>query len=333
VLKLLFVILTFSSLSLAAGRGGGDHVGNGGDICENRFTSIRIDLNSWILKGGASGLDLPKYLSQSEYSRTMLQNFATAKVSCTSDKILVGAAEKTCKNFIDSDLNPRILCNHDRFMKTSESDQYVLVHHEYAGLSGFEITTDEVSHYELSNQIVGYLEDQIVKKLIVKSEFAPNFCSGAPLQNFADLMPPGVPTEGSNSVVVATFDISTRERVCADMRICSEWKVVPNRVGMKLNNNLLARGSMLLVYPQNATNPSLTFQAYTGNKAGFSFRADCSTQDKFNGTCVVQANYKGQLDYAYGKIAEHCSWLVMYQKDQPINALWTERQIVLTGKY
>ncbi len=53
-------------------------------------------------------------------------------------------------------------------MGTSESDQYVLVHHEYAGLAGIEISKGEDSDYQVSNQISGYLENQVIKKLAVK---------------------------------------------------------------------------------------------------------------------------------------------------------------------
>ncbi len=66
---------------------------------------------------------------------------------------------------------PRIECNYKRFNEASESDQYVLVHHEYAGLSGFETNKTDDSDYKISNQLTGFLESQVIKKLSVKKNF------------------------------------------------------------------------------------------------------------------------------------------------------------------
>lgn len=146
----------------------GSEAGNGGDMCEDRIESIRSDIKKWIQAGGSAGLSLPSGVSLKNYNEAMLNAIGKATISCTDDKIELGNSEKTCRNFVNSAGVPQIQCNLPRFTDNSESDQYVLVHHEYAGLAGFEVNSGEESHYEISNQIADYLEDQTVKKLSVK---------------------------------------------------------------------------------------------------------------------------------------------------------------------
>ena len=92
-----------------------------------------------------------------------------ARISCVDQTVFVGGVEKSCRNLYDCNGTAQIVCNAQRFTQTSESDQYVLVHHELAGLAGFEVTTATGSNYEISNQITSYQQDQVVKKLVVKS--------------------------------------------------------------------------------------------------------------------------------------------------------------------
>lgn len=163
-----FLLLAALLVSTTAFAIDGGSVSNGGDPCENRFYTVRDDINSWILNGGSKDLILRKELSLDKYNTGMLAQMKYGKISCTEDKVFVGAAEKTCKNYVTSDGAAIITCNINRFMNTSEADQYVLVHHEYAGLAGFEKNSAEVSNYEISNQISEYLEDTVVKKLSIR---------------------------------------------------------------------------------------------------------------------------------------------------------------------
>lgn len=160
---IICILLMLSSVASAA-----NEKGNGGDLCEDRFKIIRDDIISWIKNGGPDGLSLPVGLSVEKYSIGMLGQMLTAKISCDDEVIKVNGAEKTCKNFVDSTGTPQIVCNATRFLATDDSDQYVLVHHEYAGLAGYEVNTGEDSHYPISNQISEYLEEQLVKKLAIK---------------------------------------------------------------------------------------------------------------------------------------------------------------------
>ncbi|MFL5812786.1 MAG: hypothetical protein ACJ763_04360 [Bdellovibrionia bacterium] len=166
-------LLTFHSANASAGAGSG----GGGDICENRFKTVRDDIASWINKNGSSGLELSSGTRTQRYNELMLKAIAEAKISCTDQPVMVEGAEKTCKNFVAGGAS-RITCNAKRFLDTDESSQYVLVHHEYAGLTGIEINVGENSDYSVSNQLSAFLVDELVKKLaIAPRPQAPVDCS------------------------------------------------------------------------------------------------------------------------------------------------------------
>src|SRR6185295_15148131 len=106
----LVLFLGLSLLACASAWAQGDGAGGGvkgGDICEDRFKTIRNDLDSWIAKGGAKGLQLPRGLSHEGYAYRM-QNYLTgdrkARIRCVGPgdrdyPVEVYGAAKTCKNF------------------------------------------------------------------------------------------------------------------------------------------------------------------------------------------------------------------------------------------
>ncbi len=156
------------------------HDGNGGDMCKRRFEEVRDDIKGWITKGGAKGLRLTEPLTQEKYEQKMNQYLADylTSVDCVGpgDKdfpVEVMGKPRTCKNFFDDSGHPRVVCDATKFLGTSESDQYVLVHHEYAGLAEIETNRGEDSDFKtVSDQITGFLVDQIVKKLAIKPQSA-----------------------------------------------------------------------------------------------------------------------------------------------------------------
>lgn len=145
-----------------------DRKGNGGDICEDRIKIVRDDIKAWISSGSAMGLMLPPATPFLTYSQGMLSAISEAKIECSSDKVFVGATEKTCKNYSTPSRELKIQCNVTRFMQTIDEDQYVLVHHEFGGLANLEKMDGESSDYSISNQISGFLVDRIIKKLNVR---------------------------------------------------------------------------------------------------------------------------------------------------------------------
>jgi hypothetical protein len=175
-----FIIVFLCALGAQARGGGGMDHDNGGDSCESTFKNVRDNLTAWIIKGGAKDLRFPEGVTNDSYSRAMIRKISSAKIICTDKQIIVGGAEKTCKNFVEADGSSSILCNRTRFMSTVTSDQYMLVHHEYAGLAGFEVNTGESSNYKISNQIVRNLAGARIKTItlildfITKSAAIPN---------------------------------------------------------------------------------------------------------------------------------------------------------------
>jgi len=147
-----------------------DKVLNGGDACERRFKEVRGDLTSWIQKGGAGALTFAKGQNAEAYAPSMLGWIRDAKVSCTSEKLRVGATEKVCVNETNGRGDARITCQREAFLALSVNEQYRLTHHEYAGLAGFESNAGEASSYVLSDQLTGYLDSYATKRLTVKAK-------------------------------------------------------------------------------------------------------------------------------------------------------------------
>jgi hypothetical protein len=166
-MKLLITLLLVLSANAAfAGQDTG-----GGDSCENRIMSIRDDIKDWIQKGGSNNLVFSDKVTSDHYSQVMLAEIKNAKIRCVGEgdegyPVNIEGTAKVCR--YDKSANSQITCDYKKFQGVSESDQYVLVHHEFAGLAGIELPNGDISSYALSNQISGYLEDQIVKKLVVK---------------------------------------------------------------------------------------------------------------------------------------------------------------------
>ena len=149
---------------------GGDWgAGNGGDGCENEIKKIREDIKNWVLEeDGGTQLEFGSSKINSKiYKKRMLNSFK-AKINCTDKRLLLKNTDKTCKNFLHKkDLSKSfIVCNVRRFMALSDVQKIRLVHHEYAGLAGFETNNgSEESNYFLSNQIAGSLDEVKIQKI------------------------------------------------------------------------------------------------------------------------------------------------------------------------
>lgn len=183
-LFILFLTFTFSLMAqkqprvvpsfMSDSKGGG-----GGDVNEARVDEIRSDILKWIDEGGASGLDLPSEFTLEEYVKRMkyiLQPKVVVVTFVENDKqqddelkVIVDGKPKTCRGFISQkDSIPNILCHKYRFNENSDSDQYRLIHHEYAGLVSLEKNIGAASDYFISNQITDFLTIKSVLKLSVK---------------------------------------------------------------------------------------------------------------------------------------------------------------------
>ena len=166
---LAFITLLFCSTSVVAKLG--TETGGGGDASEARVNEIREDILNWIKEDGAKGLVLSDDLSYDEYISNMTEILKPkkVKVSFTEDKVIYSNAEKTCKGFlVEDNKSMHILCNVSRFAETPPSDQYKLIHHEYAGLARIENNDGAASDYYLSSQITDFLTSQKVLRLSIK---------------------------------------------------------------------------------------------------------------------------------------------------------------------
>lgn len=172
-------LVIFSTMAFAKSSGGGVIGGGGGDASELRVNEIRSDILKWINEGGSKGLNLQNVLTQEEYISQMTDILQPKKVvigfvekddEVTDElKVSVNGEPKTCRGFISViDFKPHILCNISRFASTSDSDQYKLIHHEFAGLAKIENNDGAASDYFVSSQITDYLRIQTVLKLAVK---------------------------------------------------------------------------------------------------------------------------------------------------------------------
>ena len=166
--KLLLAAAVNLCLSTIAFSGAGEGATNGGDICENKISSIILDIESWIQNGGSKNLTFEIDLDQESYNQKMLEAInSKPTVKCQKDILSLGSAEKTCLNTIVGE-KTEILCNLDRINDLSIEDQYKIIHHEVAGLAGIEVSEGEQSEYFYSNQVTSSLEVQMVKKLAIK---------------------------------------------------------------------------------------------------------------------------------------------------------------------
>lgn len=356
-----FFTLLVCAFSLQAhalvGGDGYDH-GNGGDICEKRFQEVSEDLKSWILKGGAENLKLPAEISYEAYLQGMLGKIETTKVSCVDEEVFIGEAEKTCVNFTEANGDLRIECNRKRFTSTPDADQYVLVHHEYAGLAGFEKNTGEASDYEISEQLSGYLENEIVKKLVVKPSsagekdpFNPSSCTDTNMTSEEAFNTFSV----KESATVATFSIYTRERWCNNPEGCGEWKTIPNQVTYYDSNT--SRKFMMI--PDNGTvnyltpanmDPSITLT--TTQEFGMGLYMSCKLGGKEAVCSVSTTPFLQKIGEAHGVVGAHCARLDFHPQgffaDRAFfeselifkngtglipDAPWVERESVIFSRY
>jgi hypothetical protein len=170
VKKLLSLVMA-TSLIVSLPLWAGTESGGGGDASEERVNEIRSDLLTWVKNGGAKGLVLPSDISYEEYYSEMANILTPQKVviSFAANEVSVNGVAKTCRGYFSkSDSRQHIECNIARFQNTSETDQYKLIHHEFAGLANIEKNDGAASDYQLSSQITDFLSRQTVLKLAVK---------------------------------------------------------------------------------------------------------------------------------------------------------------------
>lgn len=165
--NILFAGILSLCVTSALAAEGSEGVG-GGDLCENQFQIITKDLQSWINKGGHEALrGIP-----SDYSAKMLTQIDRLKVTCVKpgDKghpVQVNGTPKVCR-FDRTKRESRVTCDYHQFQALKSDEQYVLAHHEVAGLAGIESPNEDSSNYIISNQISAFLEFKLERRLVVR---------------------------------------------------------------------------------------------------------------------------------------------------------------------
>jgi len=181
--SLLFILIFSSFSSFAVDVGTRDGVAS----CQNRIKVVSSDLNKWIQQGGPKDLILSQNMSLNFYSQAMLTQIKKAKIKCVSEgddgyPVEIEGTQKVCRFDLDLTTNNSFIkCDSLKFNSLNETEQYVLVHHEFAGLAGIEIPNGDDSDYSISNQISAYLVDTLVKRLAVHPSWSTESCTDATL--------------------------------------------------------------------------------------------------------------------------------------------------------
>lgn len=138
-----------------------DRAGNGGDPLEMRFHMVAKNLKKWIENGDLSFIQFPEGVSESQYRTKMLETLSDYNVTFIRKPVSLLGHEKVCRNFRDEYDRPQVLCHAESFydflapgQEAELANIYPLVHHEIAGLAGFEINDDGArSNYDISIQV------------------------------------------------------------------------------------------------------------------------------------------------------------------------------------
>lgn len=209
-MKKIIFLSFIMSMSLAHAKIGSEGVG-GGDLCEDRIKIVRDDIKVWIKAGGPVGLTLPAGMSVDDYSSSMLLQIEKAKVRCVSAgdegfPVSVVGMAKVCRFDINADQS-MITCDYNKFQAMKGGDQYLLVHHEYAGLAQVEIPNESDSDYSVSNQLSAYLVNERVRKLSIKPNALKSYDILEPYKNSRFAIALGIPGKKINFDMLSDLSI------------------------------------------------------------------------------------------------------------------------------
>lgn len=261
------LVLSFSALilsSVPAFAKMGTESGGGGDASEIRVDEIRADILNWINLDGPRGLVLPGELSYGEYVDKMTAILKEKKVAVefTDKEVKVEGALKTCKGFTsDNNLKHHILCNISRFKNTPDSEQYKLIHHEYAGLVNVERNEGPVSDYVISSQITDFLSSQKVLKLSVKKNQVEVPDLLIQVNNFADeYYPDFITTNSDGSISISKPGIRYNDKEYDLEGTRKNAKMVCEVMGMKFESFTKGRNSKDRSYDSDKAKISSSFK-------------------------------------------------------------------------
>lgn len=180
----------FKASSALYAKGGGVQGGGGDAATERRIKDIRDDILKWIKRGDAEKLKFNLYVTYQDYlegnlskklfgMKDILEPGAVV-VSAFSEKdedlnvetlnTSINNAPKVCKGLIRGiNDRPTIVCKKEAFEALSEKEQYIQIHHEYAGLGGLERNIGADSDYNLSSQITNHGSYEKIFRLAINN--------------------------------------------------------------------------------------------------------------------------------------------------------------------
>jgi hypothetical protein len=181
---LLLLLLLSSDMAFAVpgapANGGGEGLSGGGDLCEDRFKSVALDLLSWINQDGPKGLKLSnrqRTVTVEQYESSMKSALGNFQASCVNPgdpgfPVMVNGTPKECASSHGPAGKGLIVCDRAKFYSSlanpdNDDGQYRIVHHEFATLAGLELPQGADSDYWISDQIAGFLSNETVHKLSV----------------------------------------------------------------------------------------------------------------------------------------------------------------------
>lgn len=238
----LIIFTPFICFCSAYAASHGTEGGGGGDVTEMRVDEIRGDILKWIQDGGGKELIFPEGLDYASYRDSMasiLRHQAVVVSIITTEQeknapdpehqVILNGHYKSCRGFYSSiDNSPRIICNKERFVSETASDQYKLIHHEYAGLVRIEKNIGAASDYTLSKQLTDYLKPTLVLKLsITKNPYRAELTNSFKdiMDSDGNLYGPSIGVGIDDDPAYAKFDFKNDAR---EQNACSK-----NDVGIK----------------------------------------------------------------------------------------------------
>lgn len=222
-INLATAVFLYGYLSVAFA--GGTVIRNGGDPDELSFQEIANNIKGWIASGNADNLNLPPDIPISDYKGKMTAVLSNYAVEFTDQDIVVNGAAKVCENRSHPDRIGWIICNRALFqalVRDNIESIFRLVHHEFAGLAGLEISSAPRSDYRISDQVAAQLENEVVRRLPIAPKFPiGSNCSSKPIGQQEFIKKVFKPGQSHRKLDPAP--LMSRHRDCTKLTGCSNW--------------------------------------------------------------------------------------------------------------
>jgi hypothetical protein len=157
--KFIFALALLGSFYAYAGADSG----GGGDVCEDQIKVVRYRIQEWLKASSATGIILPYGTDAADFTKKMLQATSDAKIRCVGEgdpgfPVEYKGTPKVCR-FDKTGSESTVTCDFKNILAMKEQELIIQIHHEYAGLAGFELPDGGDSKYDITNQAAIALTD------------------------------------------------------------------------------------------------------------------------------------------------------------------------------